>query len=197
METFVVSSKTKSLQFNSTIAGATEAAPILITTTAAHGLETGDIVFVNGVAGNTAANGTFTVTVSSATSFLLNHSSGNGAYSSGGTVQHEGFQSMPVLVDNTVFPDPSACARIRFDLIALSASTSIRAHVSDAADAGFLTQQPGPFFSMAGPVNDAGVSVMSMWPDARIGGPNNYVRASVYLNGNPGASAKFSVVVNN
>jgi hypothetical protein len=70
-----------------TVIGATDATPpIVITTAMPHGLKSGMQVTIAGVAGNTAANGTFVVTVMSPTTFALNGSSGNGAWSSGGTV---------------------------------------------------------------------------------------------------------------
>ncbi|HEV2769835.1 MAG TPA: ubiquitin-activating E1 FCCH domain-containing protein [Solirubrobacteraceae bacterium] len=68
-----------------TVTAATNASPIVITGPA-HGLTTGDRVRVAGVQGNTAANGTFTVTVTSPTAFQLDGSTGNGAYTGGGYV---------------------------------------------------------------------------------------------------------------
>ena len=65
------------------ITGATNATPIVVTA-ANHGLITGDVVVVSGALGNTAANGTFTVTVADANTFSLNGSTGNGAYTGGG-----------------------------------------------------------------------------------------------------------------
>jgi hypothetical protein len=66
-----------------TITGATNASPIAITATS-HGYSTNDIVNINGVGGNTNANGTFQITVSDSNTFTLNGSSGNAAYTSGG-----------------------------------------------------------------------------------------------------------------
>src|SRR5207249_4776576 len=54
-------------------------------TSAAHGLTTGTQVTITGVQGNTAANGTWTITVIDADTFSLNGSAGNGAYTTGGT----------------------------------------------------------------------------------------------------------------
>jgi len=68
------------------VSGATNATPIEVTTTADHNLMTGDYVFLDGVLGNTAANGYFQVTVTGAATFTLNTSVGNGAYTSGGRV---------------------------------------------------------------------------------------------------------------
>jgi hypothetical protein len=66
------------------ITNATNASPIVITTSVAHGLTTGDTVAVIGVGGNGAATGTHQVTVLSATTFSLDGSTGDGAYTQGG-----------------------------------------------------------------------------------------------------------------
>ena len=58
---------------------ATNATPIVITTASAHGAKTGDRAVVRGVEGNTNANGAFTITVLSTTTFSLDGSSGDGA----------------------------------------------------------------------------------------------------------------------
>lgn len=66
------------------IYGATNASPIVISTNFNHNLTTGNSVTIVGVGGNTAANGTWTVTVVNSVSFSLNSSTGNGAFASGG-----------------------------------------------------------------------------------------------------------------
>lgn len=63
-----------------TIITCTNASPIEATTTVNHGFATGDRVRVAGVLGCTAANGDFRITVTSATTFTLDGSTGNGAY---------------------------------------------------------------------------------------------------------------------
>ena len=68
------------------ISGATNATPIVIQTATAHNLQTGETVGINSVIGNTAANGSWVVTVVDSTHFSLNGSAGNGAWSSGGNV---------------------------------------------------------------------------------------------------------------
>lgn len=67
-----------------TITGASNASPIVITC-ADHGLQAGQRVTVASVGGNTAANGTWTVANPATNTFELSGSSGNGAYTSGGT----------------------------------------------------------------------------------------------------------------
>jgi hypothetical protein len=71
----------------STITTATQANPIQITTSAVNALVTGQTVVITGVLGNTAANGTWVITVIDNTHFTLNNSKGNNAYAGGGTVQ--------------------------------------------------------------------------------------------------------------
>lgn len=61
--------------------------PIQVTTTTTNNLTTGQTVTIQNVVGNTAANGTFTITVLNNTQFTLNGTTGNGNYVSGGTVQ--------------------------------------------------------------------------------------------------------------
>jgi len=68
------------------IASSTNAAPIEVTTGAAHGLISGDAVLVAGHLVNTAANGTWGVTVSDGTHFTLDGSTGNGIGGATGTV---------------------------------------------------------------------------------------------------------------
>jgi hypothetical protein len=69
-----------------TVSGASDASPIVITTAASQQLTTGQTVVVAGVLGNTAANGTWTITALTTTTFSLNSSTGNGGYTSGGTI---------------------------------------------------------------------------------------------------------------
>lgn len=73
-----------------TITGATNASPIVITTSTVHGLLTGHQVYIASVGGNTAANNSltnlnWTITYVSTTTFSLDGSTGNSSYTSGGT----------------------------------------------------------------------------------------------------------------
>lgn len=70
-----------------TITDASNESPIVITALS-HGFSTGDIIEITGVVGNTAANGTWNITVVDAATFSLNSSTGNGAYISGGTATY-------------------------------------------------------------------------------------------------------------
>ena len=77
------------------VTGATNASPIVITATN-HGLSSGMRVTIASVGGNTAANGTFAITVVNANSFSLDSSTGNGSYTSGGTWTTTGLYDVSV-----------------------------------------------------------------------------------------------------
>lgn len=72
-----------SFRDTASITDATNDSPIAITS-ANHQLTTGARVTITGVGGNTAANGTFVVTGISASTFSLDGSTGDGAYTTGG-----------------------------------------------------------------------------------------------------------------
>ena len=77
------------------VTGASNTTPIVITT-ATNYLQTGDLVDIAGVTGNTAANGTdWSVTVLGPTTFQLDGSVGNGAWAGGGTVKNAASTSPP------------------------------------------------------------------------------------------------------
>lgn len=77
-----------------TISGATQANPVVVTTTSSHGLSDGDTVFISGVVGMTELNGLgYTVANKTGTTFELQDTTPTdvdgtsyGAYTSGGTV---------------------------------------------------------------------------------------------------------------
>jgi hypothetical protein len=66
--------------------GCTNATPINVTATS-HGFSNGHVVYITGVLGNLACNGTFRVTNVDANNFTLDGSTGSGAWASGGTAQ--------------------------------------------------------------------------------------------------------------
>lgn len=68
------------------ISGATNASPIVVTTSTAHSVVDVDRMAVASVLGNTAANGEWTVERVDATHLKLRGSTGNGTYTSGGTI---------------------------------------------------------------------------------------------------------------
>jgi hypothetical protein len=68
------------------VTGATNATPIVISV-ATHGYSNGDGIQIAAVGGNTAANGDWSIANVTAGTFELVDSSGNGAYTSGGTAE--------------------------------------------------------------------------------------------------------------
>jgi hypothetical protein len=72
------------VQDTGSVTAATNASPIQITSNL-HGLLSGTRITISGVGGNTAANGTFIITVVDNNNFTLNGTTGNGAYTSGGS----------------------------------------------------------------------------------------------------------------
>lgn len=88
-----------------TITDATDARPIVITS-AAHGLLNGSRVLIENVGGNTAANGSWTITVLSLDTFSLDDSDGNGSYIGGGSWsagrQTISYTSVPTSQDPTL-----------------------------------------------------------------------------------------------
>ncbi|MDD5466037.1 MAG: Ser-Thr-rich GPI-anchored membrane family protein, partial [Candidatus Omnitrophica bacterium] len=80
---------------------ATNASPIVITTATNHGYSTGDLVNIQGVPGNLAANGNWIITVTGATTFSLNGSSGSGIYSAGTDYAQKAVTSALTSIDTT------------------------------------------------------------------------------------------------
>lgn len=69
------------------ISSSTNATPIAVTTSSAHGYSTGDTVVITGHTTNTNANGTWTITSTGSTTFTLDGSTGNGVGGASGTVR--------------------------------------------------------------------------------------------------------------
>jgi len=69
---------------NATVTSASDTTPIQITTSAPNTYVDGQAVLISGVTTNTNANGMWIVSVIDSTTFVLNGSSGNGSYTSGG-----------------------------------------------------------------------------------------------------------------
>lgn len=192
----IASSKLKTLQSNITITAASNAAPIAITASAAHGLETGDILQISAVTGNLAANGLHIVTVVDSTHFSLNQSNGSGAWVSGGTCAHIGFQPASIAVDNTVYAASNPSWSLNIDIFALTAGSSIRAHFQDSANGTFVDAQPGPTFGFPGALN--GLKQFSAsWKDFTLnfGNAGNSARLLLFISGGPGSSATFTATL--
>jgi len=181
------------------VTNATNATPIVITTSPAHGLSDGDAVTIQGVLGNTNANGTFSITVLSSTTFSLDTSTGNAAYTGGGTVEGGDLGQVNTVIQARVVPDGIAGAIIESALalpVAVTATVIVpqafanvyRAAVPSRLDLYFRAQPIGgtilpgeaggtiPLSAVEGVLNDIGVQVL---------GGNSYVRkiSGLTLNG--------------
>lgn len=133
---------------NGVVNGATNAAPVVIATTAPHGLTTGDVVVIASVGGNGGANGTFAIIVVDSTHFSLTGSTGTGAYTSGGTWTKTGSivlastvtstgpndlstatnwttGALPVAADNVIFDLPGCNVYYGMEALAAVAPASI------------------------------------------------------------------------
>ena len=78
-----------------TVTGASNAAPIVITSSGHH-LSTGMKVTTEDIGGNTAANATTTIIVLTSDTFSLDGTTGNGAYTSGGTWKVTGLYKIAI-----------------------------------------------------------------------------------------------------
>lgn len=87
------------------ITGATNATPIVISTISPHTLIDGNTVTISGVLGNTAANGTWSISYISATTFSLVSSVGTGTYTGGGIVEGGDLGEIDALIQSHVVPD--------------------------------------------------------------------------------------------
>jgi hypothetical protein len=188
----------KAIVSTKNVSGATNASPIVITTSAAHGLETGDIVQIASVAGNTAANGQWVIAVASSTTFSLVNSAGNAAYTSGGTVAHLGY-SWNSLADDTVFASSGATFKgFAAQVSQITSGSNVRVVVEDAADSSFVTAQPVAIWQANGElVLDRNFSIGKYdLPDLRIGASGNNLRFKVFCSGGAGKTSSVAAFAN-
>jgi hypothetical protein len=87
------------------VVDASDTAPIVIETSGAHGLLSGQSVTVEAVTGNTAANGDWEIASPAGTTFELVGSSGSGAYAGGGRVFEWGGLYVPSAMQIRWFPE--------------------------------------------------------------------------------------------
>jgi hypothetical protein len=90
---------------NLDITGATNTTPIQLTVASTTGLSNGDFVTVRGVLGNTAANGTFTISNLTGTTFDLDGSVGNGGYVTSGQLNGGDLGEVDRVIQDNCVPD--------------------------------------------------------------------------------------------
>lgn len=116
----------------SAIARSTQTSPISITTSSAHGLTNGNSVVVAGHTGNTAANGTWVITVTDATTFTLTGSTGNaigGATGGAAIVGSYDLSTVTVAVLRVLKPDGTSATWTPATLSSQTATTLRVTHV--------------------------------------------------------------------
>ncbi len=121
------------------ILSSTNASPIVITTSAAHGFTTGDLVFIDGHTTNTSANGLWAITAASGSVFSLTdyisgtNSTGNGV--GGATGYAVDYGATGTTVDDNYDDWVAGLVGAKLSL----GSKTFSAGVFDAADATFPT----------------------------------------------------------
>lgn len=135
-----------------TITNATNATPIVVTASK-HGRLTGEKVYIEGVEGNTAANGAWTITVIDSNTLSLNNSSGNASYISGGTFYM--LPQKPENITSKVYVDNKVSGYLPqnyIDGLTLSCnSTTLTGTVANTASSATLTGT-GTLFTTEAPV---------------------------------------------
>lgn len=117
------------------ITAATNATPIVVSQ-AAHGFSNGDVVAVNGVPGNLAANGIWVIANVTAGSYELVGSSGSGASTSGGTgsrvaVRYSLADAIPAFALYSFRTPASLQQRCAFGCVASQATFNLGQEVAD------------------------------------------------------------------
>lgn len=157
--------------------------PISIGTATPHGLATGVQVAISGVQGNTAANGTWTITVTDNTHFMLNGSSGNGTYTGGGVILGGGmgyYDAETTAAAETAlgralhsFNFQSDDPTVNSGADALFLSDRLRDHVA-ALVADIRSVYPSAICELLWPYDVNYPSLLSAGSAAPLGGPLNY-----------------------
>ena len=149
------------------VIGAQNASPISIGSLQ-HGLTTGDSVTIEDVEGNTAANGTFTITVVDVNNFTLNSSTGNGGYSRGGT--WKGGVGPPFhgfTLSNATFATPIVVTSVAHGLATGDWVTVTGVRGNTSANGAFEVQRNGDdTFTLVSSIGNAAYTAGGFWTAA-------------------------------
>jgi hypothetical protein len=195
----VLTSKSKTIQANSTVSTmASSGGLVKVTTTAAHGLETGDIVQISNTTGTVEANGQWIVAVIDTTHFTLNNSTFVNAYVSGGTVAHVGWSTPLAAFNNTFFLNTPIDLTGKFLVQSAPVNFIFRWVIDDASigDTTFLTAMPGPTGGFAGGASAKSDYLWSFlysdFPDLRLQIENSWRLRVLFGHPVPGNAFTFS-----
>jgi hypothetical protein len=177
----VLTSKSKTIQANSTVSTmASSGGLVKVTTAAAHGFETGDIVQISNTTGTVEANGQWIVTVIDTTHFTLNNATFVNAYVSGGTVIHCGWSAPLSAFNQNFFLGTPVDLTGKFLVQSAPVNFTFRWVIDDASigDTTFLTAMPGPTGGCAGGQTSKSDSIQMFtyydFPDLRLNIENTW-----------------------
>ena len=158
----------QALQATKIITGATNATPIAITCTA-HGYSTGDTLVINGVGGNTNANGTWEITSTGANTFTLDGSAGNAAYTSGGSARlrnNSRVKLTTAVTQNIASTGPGRTAwTASANVTTATPASNVKQHnISDQITvAGAFTTGKAAYWTLPSTLNLSGHQQVSFW----------------------------------
>jgi hypothetical protein len=160
----------QALQAAATIASSTNTTPISITR-GSHGYSTGDTVVITGHTVNTNANGTWEITVTGASTFTLNGSTGNGVGGATGTARLRNNTVVRLtssVTQNIASTGPGRAAWTTADAVNVTTSfntTDFKQHNqsdSIAIGAGFVTGKAA-YWTLPSAVDLSGYQQVSFW----------------------------------
>ena len=192
MAVYLASGKHKTLQATSSISAIGNASPIQITTAAAHGLETGDIVQITGAPAASNANGQWVLTVIDTSNFTLNASRGACCpTTASGTSTHIGYATPAIATDSSLFPSGPTDFTMEWQLLSISSSNA-RGEFQDATEAAFATAQPGPSWSAN---SSTTLSTSYNAFPIRVASSGDTLRFLIYPEGGAGSACQFTALL--
>jgi hypothetical protein len=196
----VLTTKSKTIQANATVSTmAASGGLVKVTTTAAHGFETGDIVQLSGTVGTVEANGQWIVTVIDTTHFTLNNSTFFNAYVSGGTVTHCGYSIPLTAFNNNCFLNTPVNLTGKFLVQSAPVNSTFRWSIDDAGlgDTRYLSAMPGPTGGYGGGASAKSDYLWSFlyidFPDLRLQIQNTWRLRVLFGHPVPGNAFTFSL----
>lgn len=154
------------------ISGITQANPAVVTTSTAHGLTTGERVYIAGVSGMGEVNNLFFIaTVLTTTTFQLTgiNSTGYGAYTADGQVTRPSYWGSCIAIND--------CDHVDIDKLVtlISAPTQSRITIGEGAKNTFIGQHDGYITSANTAIIDYGLGTKGIWKDVAFSsGYDNY-----------------------
>lgn len=137
---------------NLLIVNVTAGTPIVVTTASPHGLSTGDVATIAGVIGAIAANGTWTITVTGATTFSLNGSIGGAAYTGGGVLEGGVLGQVDRVIQANCVPDTVTAQTVSAVELDVAIVATVQVPIAYAATYALAVQVALALFNSALPI---------------------------------------------